>query len=796
MTTMTPLMLEAALSAHDAGLCVIRGRTDGTKRPLGAWKEFQAQRPERHEVEQAFADNHPALMVVCGAVSGNLEMLELEGRAVVDGLDVRIDARARELGIIDVLERIVLGYCERTPSNGLHLLYRCEEIDGNLKLARRPATADELAENPGDPIKTLIETRGEGGVVMVAPSHGPAHGTGNAWELTDGGFAQIATITPGERDRLLRMLAEFDQCPEQPAAVVQPVSAKPMRRWIGGLVGQSWMDCVVAHLQAEMSMRGRLEQYGWTVVGADQRGELVCRPGKSDGVSGRINLNGRLMNWSTSAPFSCAGPVHRPTFDQLDVIAAYEHRGDRQAAARDVAERTGILAIWRARQDDDSPLRVPQNAPESTQPVTMGINLADTFWRSRPELAHIRQAAHARNRSADAVLGCVLARVAAYTPSCWTLPAIVGGQSSVAMYVALIGPSGSGKSSAKDAAMDLLPIQMETVADDLPLGSGEGLIEAYFDMVEEERPGGKGIRSVKRKVRDGAFLTLDEGQALADLGQRKGSTLVPYLRSAWTGQTLGTTNASVETKRKIAKGAYTLGLVIGVQPALATALLDDETGGLPQRFAWFSVVDPSIPDDPVEWPGPLQWTPPPVVHMGGGITVDNGVERQIRANDLARQRGLEFSPLDSHADLVRLKLAACLALLANRTHVNPTDWELAGIVWATGRLLRTITVETIAMNNRKKEDARVLAVVRREEAVTSSKIDKAVAMMAKHIAGAVRRHAEGKCPDGCTKRCAHAATASAHRQLAPIDDAIEYAERLQWVKRSGDRLQPGGAMPA
>ena len=42
--------------------------------------------------------------------------------------------------------------------------------------------------------------------------------------------------------------------------------------------------------------------------------------------------------------------------------------------------------------------------------------LPDEFWTARPELAHIRQAAHARQRSAPAVLHAALARVAAGAP--------------------------------------------------------------------------------------------------------------------------------------------------------------------------------------------------------------------------------------------------------------------------------------------------------------------------------------------------------------------------------------------
>jgi len=802
MTTMTPIMLEAALAAHDAGLCVIRGRTDGTKRPLGAWKEFQAQRPERQDVIDSFRDNHPALMIVCGAVSGNVEMLELEGRAVADGLADRIDERAREHGIDHVLERIVLGYCERTPSGGLHLLYRCETIDGNIKLARRPATPQELATNPDDPIKTLIETRGEGGVVMVAPSHGTTHTTGIPWELTDGGFDKIATITPEEREAIHRLMAEFDEAGEQPATTITPTTPRPVSTWTGNNIGNSWMDAVTAHLETEMSMRQRLEQYGWTTAGSDQRGDLMCRPGKNDGVSARINHNGRLMNWSTSAPFAVTSGTSRPTYDQLDVIAAYEHRGNRHEAARAIADRTGILTAWRKEQDAaDTPTKGPQNATQGTQPAPDArhlMNLPATFWQTRPELAHIRQAAHSRQRSADAVLGCVLARIAAFTPPCWKLPAIVGAEATLATYTVLVGPSGAGKSSAKDAAIDLLPTTLNTVADDLPLGSGEGLIESYFDFVEEDKPSGKGTNRVKRQTRHGAFLTLDEGQALADLGARKGSTLAPNLRSAWTGTTLGNTNASAETRRQLHRGSYSLGLVIGLQPALAAALLDDSTGGLPQRFAWFSVTDPTIPDNPTPWPGPLPWTAPPIIHHSAGLTIDPTVETAIRRNDLARQRGTTtIDPLDAHSDLVRLKLAGTLAILANRQHINTDDWTLAGTIWRTSHLVRTVVIETINIQNRKAEDARTAAYVRRNEAALGSAEQKARDSMARSIQRIVRQHAtSGQCPTGCAQRCARSATASKHRELVPISDAIDHAQTLRWIRLEDGRLHPGEAQPA
>jgi len=58
-----PNTLHAALAAYDAGLCVVRAATDGTKKPLGKWKEYQSERPTRDEVAAWFANGHAGMGV-------------------------------------------------------------------------------------------------------------------------------------------------------------------------------------------------------------------------------------------------------------------------------------------------------------------------------------------------------------------------------------------------------------------------------------------------------------------------------------------------------------------------------------------------------------------------------------------------------------------------------------------------------------------------------------------------------------------------------------------------------------
>src|SRR5687767_14883777 len=75
-------IVEAALTWYDAGCSVIPIRADGTKKPALEWKEFMATRATRERVQRWFgSQQHQGIGIVCGTVSGNLEMLELEGRA-------------------------------------------------------------------------------------------------------------------------------------------------------------------------------------------------------------------------------------------------------------------------------------------------------------------------------------------------------------------------------------------------------------------------------------------------------------------------------------------------------------------------------------------------------------------------------------------------------------------------------------------------------------------------------------------------------------------------------------------
>ena len=382
-------MRTAALDGYDSGLCIVRVKANGDKRPeavtgwgvldrvtgeRGAgWKRMQTERPPREMVERWFTDGHPGIGFVCGAVSGDLEVLEFEGLAVEEGvLDRFIDA-ITGAGLGHLIGRIRSGYYERSPSGGIHLPYRIEggQVPGNTKLAGRLATEDELAARPGDRIKGWIETRGQGGFVVCAPSHGPVHKSGRPYELLDGGFATIATISRDERDALIGVCRSLDKVPKdvKPVPPAATASARStFTTFATRAVGDSWMDAVVDHLTSDTTLLALVERYGWKYDSEASGYTYVTRPGKDDGISGFINGSDRLGVHSSSTPFeSNTGTTKCPTFDRLDVIAVYEYGGDRVAAARHIAEQTGIMTAWKASRVTAAPA---DTCPPSVDPET------------------------------------------------------------------------------------------------------------------------------------------------------------------------------------------------------------------------------------------------------------------------------------------------------------------------------------------------------------------------------------------------------------------------------------------
>ncbi|MFF9129151.1 phage/plasmid primase, P4 family [Streptomyces sp. NPDC014806] len=361
-TTPPPDTLTAALAWHAAGASVVRVATDGTKRPIGGWKQAQAQRADEQQLHAWFGHGHPGIGLVLGEVSGHLEMLEFEGRAVTEGVAKEFGEICEASGLGPLWDMIKRGYCERTPSGGYHLIYSVlgGPVLPNTKLASRPSTPDELATNP-QKTRPLIETRGEGGFVVVAPSSGACHETGRPWELLAGGPATVAEISADERDALFDIARMLDQMPEAPAPE-QPAAAAERDQAAAFLLGMpttstsniegsSGAITPLDDYEQRTSWADILKPHGWQLVGTIGHTSYWRRPGKTVGVSattGRDPQRDRLFVFTSSTEFTPETPYTKP-----GAYAVLEHGGDYSAAARALrrqgygtpAERPRHLAV-------------------------------------------------------------------------------------------------------------------------------------------------------------------------------------------------------------------------------------------------------------------------------------------------------------------------------------------------------------------------------------------------------------------------------------------------------------------
>ena len=687
-------ILSTALTALAAGLTPIRAKTDGSKAPLGQWKQWQSEPPDELTVMGWFRD-WPNLGLVTGAVSGRLVCVEFEGRFMGRWPDVRQALEAADLW--SVFEGWGKGYSEWTPSEGLHILIRLggdQPLDGNRKIA-----LDAHGE-------TTIETRSEGGFVIIAPSNGDTHPSGGAWKIARGGLDTIELVDPPEYEAVLAVLASFDERPQAPAPQA------PLR--LDAMLADdrpSWIDQSSSSWPAMSSV---LEAHGWQYHHADNDHHYWTRPGKDRrlGHSASVNRRDRLHVFSSAAHPLLA--TDRQTYDVIDVLGAYD-----LGHLPDTAERVAVIRRFGG--------PTPVVLGRTVEVPTEGTSIPAEFFEARAALDHIRQAARSRMVSPDAVFHATLARVAACTPHLVHLPPLIGGSVPLSYLTMLVGPPEAGKSGAFATAQALIPAPA-SVADGLPIGTGEGLIDVLFGMVTEPDPDTGKPHKVKKQVRHAANIYVDEGMAMAAIGGRSGATLMPTLRTIFTGGVLGSTNADLEKRRIVPAGQAVYGVVVAVQPEMAGTLLsrNELLAGTPQRFTYANALDPGAGYG-TDWPGLLGWTPPTPMDLhdymaaspGGGyqrayVEIEGSIIARIKAYRLDSQHGVARETIDAHKMLVIEKIGAGLMLLDGRLTLTEEDWELAELVFATSTAVRSTVVRRIQEEATTSEEAYDSRLARRQ----------------------------------------------------------------------------------
>jgi len=278
---------------------------DHGKPKLFSWNRYKNERPMTEEEVRRYFAGVEYLGVACGKTSGNLEVIDFDLAGIFDSWATVL----KELGGEAVFKKLVIQNTQREGCK--HVLYRCDEIEGNQKLARYYTETGE--------IKASIETRGQGGYIVACPSPG--------YKMFQGSFRKIPTLTKDERDLLIKAAKFLDVYVEEPTRVAKPDAGAPGLR-----PGDDY--------NRRADWRQILESAGGRHVHTHGGREFYCRPGKNgrdwsattgNGFGDKDLLKVFSSNW---APFEPDG-----VYDKFSAYALINHGGNYEAAARELGKQ-------------------------------------------------------------------------------------------------------------------------------------------------------------------------------------------------------------------------------------------------------------------------------------------------------------------------------------------------------------------------------------------------------------------------------------------------------------------------
>jgi hypothetical protein len=272
------------------------------KQSLFSWKKYQKEMITPAELSKQLSDpKAKGIAMICGAVSGNMEAIDVDTKYQTYDLWSEIKAKIPE----DIYSKLRV---VQTKSGGYHLIYRCECIEGNQKLAQRYPTDEEKTNNPHQKSLVIIETRGEGGYICAPPTDG--------YTVMQ---EEINVITLEERDLLMEVMRSFNE-------VIDEVVIEVHQRDTSNDYGLSPYD----DYNKRGDVVGLLQKHGWKVTNDTRQRTYLLRPGGTSIHSGSYNKELNLFSvFSTNTSF-----VPQKGYKPYAVYAILECNSDFKLAAK------------------------------------------------------------------------------------------------------------------------------------------------------------------------------------------------------------------------------------------------------------------------------------------------------------------------------------------------------------------------------------------------------------------------------------------------------------------------------
>jgi hypothetical protein len=300
------------------------------KRPLVQWTPYQYKMVRLDEVDSLFR-NHYGICVVCGEISGGLEIIDfdMQGKCY--------EQWANQIKTVNppLFESLVI---ERSQSGGLHVAYRCIGLgtrNETLAVIIETVPDDSPVARYGKTFKpktvagqwviamTGIETRCNGGICVIAPTP--------KYSVIQGDWTNLPTISRTERDFLIETARSFNQATLTNTAPTAPTNNLPRphveKRYC--TEKKPWEDY---HERGRENFKKLLEKHGWQFARNDKEGnERWMRPG-STRESATLFLESPVFYIHST---NCTLPAN--SYSLFYVFAHMEHGDDLKAATKELA---------------------------------------------------------------------------------------------------------------------------------------------------------------------------------------------------------------------------------------------------------------------------------------------------------------------------------------------------------------------------------------------------------------------------------------------------------------------------
>ena len=262
-------------------------------------KKWQSVKLTSQELESY--TNASSYGLVCGTISGGIEVLDIDLKI----LDTKEERDIYEKDLLSYLDDNVDNFYKkvaiyRTLNNGLHIIYKAGNIEGNQKLAKVKGKTE-----------AVIETRGIGGYVQIYPDF---HHKGLKYE-------EVTKITNEDRSILIECCKSLN---EEVKEEIQPKETKKEKHQQEGL--SPWVD------YNERTNVFDLVSNEFTIVKQLTNHTIIKRIGAESLTSGKIFHDSNCIYLHSTGTRYEAEKLLSP----YTIYTLQNHNGDFTASSKDL----------------------------------------------------------------------------------------------------------------------------------------------------------------------------------------------------------------------------------------------------------------------------------------------------------------------------------------------------------------------------------------------------------------------------------------------------------------------------